>query len=345
MADEIKIESQDNTSELDILKKRIGDVEMAMGAFNPRNLAGLRTKDLQQATRANLFGDGSDGDVIISTEINLTRDMFYNNLTVEDGGIINTKSFRIFTKDQFIKKPGGIVRNNGVVGVAGSSPGAGGAGGTAVASGSLNGGVAGSSGSSGGTAGVAGTAGIDVAKSLGSPGSGGGGGGLGQSGGTPGAGGAGGSQTGTLFNKPNSFNSVYYLIDILPSIVILTLSAGAGGGGGGSGTTTPGGGGGSGSPGGMIWIAANRMFIEGSGEIQCTGGVGGNGGNSTGNDGGGGGGAGGTGGVIILIYGEKSGTGTVSVTGGAGGTGGTGWHNGANGSAGQTGKIYNIQIQ
>ena len=57
MADEIKIESQDNTSELDILKKRIDDVEMAMGAFNPRNMAGLRSKDLNQAINTLTFYD------------------------------------------------------------------------------------------------------------------------------------------------------------------------------------------------------------------------------------------------------------------------------------------------
>jgi len=365
MADEPKIESQDNTSELDILKKRIDDVEMAMGAFNPRNLAGLRTKDLQQATRSNLFGNGSDGDVVVSTEINLTRDMFYNNLTVEDGGIINTKSFRIFTKNQFIKKPGGIVRNNGNNGVAGANGvggtgdgNSGGAGGAAVVSGSLIGSVAGSAGGHGyqpyGGGPEAGVAGIAAAKSLGSAGSGGGGGGTDGLAGA-GAGGAGGSQTGTLFNITNSFLSAYYLIDILPSVIALTLSAGSGGGGGGGsndGASNGGGGGGAGSPGGMIWIAANRMFIEGSDEIQCNAGNGANGGNGfveTGNSGGGGGGgAGGSGGVIMLIFGDKTGTGTSKVAGGtagAGGTGSGGGNNGAAGAAGQTGQTYNIIIQ
>ena len=361
MADEKpKIEEQDTSSPIEELQKRMEDIEMSLGVFNPRNLGGLRTKDLQQATRANLFGDGSDGDVVVSTSINLTRDMFYNNLTVESGGIINTKSFRIFVKDQFIKKPGGILKNNGNNGANGNTT-TGGAGGVAVASGSLPGGIAGGDGGRGGNTGSYGEPGddgTDASKSLGSAGSGGGGGGNGSSGFgySASAGGDGGSQTGTVFNIINSFFSAYYLIDILPSIVALTISAGSGGGGGGgSSTTHRTSGGGAGSTGGLIWIAANRMFIEGTDEIQCDSGNGGNG--VDGNDGnpaegGGGGGAGGSGGVIILIYGEKTGTGTLSVDKGAGGTGGTGGtgvyedgHPGSPGTAGTTGKTYNIQIQ
>ena len=354
MADEPKIEEQDTLSPIEELQKRMEDIEMSLGVFNPRNLGGLRTKDLQQATRANLFGDGSDGDVVVSTSIDLTRDMFYNSLTVEAAGIINTKSFRIFVKDQFIKKPGGIVRNNGNAGDNGGDyintfgpiPG-----GAAVAAGSLPGGVAGSVGGTGSNPGNAGTVGVGTDKSLGSAGSGGGGGGAGIS--YPGgAGGSGGSQTGTIFNFPNSFSSAYYLIDILPSIVALTLSAGSGGGGGGAGTTKVGGGrdvnngGGAGSTGGMLWIASNRIFVEGVDEIQCQGGAGGDGGDGevAASHGAGGGGAGGSGGVLILIYGEKTGTGTLSVAGGAGGIGGTGLNNGVNGGVGQTGKQYLIQI-
>jgi len=361
--DETKIEYQDSPDEMEELRKRLDDIEMSLGVFNPRNMAGLRTKDLQQATRANLFGDGSDGDVVVSTEIDLTRDMFYNNLTVEEGGIINTKSFRIFAKDQFIKKPGGIVRNNGNNGTAGGdgavtpADNTGGAAGATVASGSLPGGIVSGDGGNGAkqsTAAEKGDDGTDAAKSLGSAGSGGGGGGYGTTSG--GAGGNGGSQTGTVFNIPNSFLSAYYLIDILPSIVTLTNSAGSGGGGGGGQSLSSskgyaGGGGGAGSSAGIIWIAANRMFIEGENEIQCNGGNGGDGGDAYDYgiaDGGGGGGAGGAGGVIMLIYGEKTGTGTLQISGGTGGSGGAGASGGNNGSAGgtgQTGKTYEIQIQ
>jgi len=358
--DEPKIENQEKDSPIEELKKRIEDIEMSLGVFNPRNMAGLRTKDLQQATRANLFGDGSDGDVVVSTEIDLTRDMFYNNLTVEEGGIINTKSFRIFVKDQFIKKPGGILRNNGNDGEDGKDGDAtnnnlntGGAAGATVASGSLPGGIASGAGGKGAEGATAGTAGSDADKSLGAAGSGGGGGGNALSGETGQYGGSGGSQTGTLYNILKSFSSAYYLIDTLPSIVSLTISAGSGGGGGGGCSVSAdraGGGGGAGSPAGMIWIAANRMFIEGENEIQCNGGAGGAGGDAIGasSAGGGGGGAGGSGGVIILIYGDKTGTGTLSVAGGAGGDGGSGvagGYDGSPGSVGQTGQTYEIKIQ
>jgi len=363
---EPKLEQQDSQSELDVLKKRIDELELSIGVLNPRNMAGLRTKDLQQATRANLFGDGSDGDVIVSTEINLERDMFYNNLTVESTGIINTKSFRIFVKDQFIKKPSGIIRNNGNNGGDGadgdstnSNLNIGGTAGTAVASGSLVGGLAGSAGGKGNNGGAAGNAGADAAKSLGSAGTGGGSGG--SSPGYPGwAGGNGGSQTGTVFNIPNSFSSAYYLIDTLPTISAFTISAGSGGGGGGSCNVSGdygGGGGGSGSNGGIIWIAANRIFIEGENQIQANGGNGGDGGDAYNSvsavSGGGGGGAGGSGGVIMLIYGEKTGTGTLQVAGGTGGSGGLGYASGNpypsgdgnDGTAGATGKTYLIQVQ
>ena len=357
MADEPTIEQQDTPNEIEELQKRMEDIEMSLGVFNPRNLAGLRTKDLQQATRANLFGDGSDGDVVVSTEINLTRDMFYNSLTVEAAGIINTKSFRIFVKDQFIKKPGGVLKNNGNDGGDGVPSynmikSLGGNGGAAVASGSLSGGLAGGKGAdTESVIGSPGDAGAVASKSLGSAGSGGGGGGAGSYAG--GAGGAGGSQTGTLYNIIKSFFSAYYLIDILPTVIALTISAGSGGGGSGGSdslATYGGGGGGAGGTGAMIWIAANRMFIEGTSEIQCNGGNGGDGADAryysgSANEGGGGGGAGGSGGVIILIYGEKTGTGTLQVAAGSGGAGGTGVvNNGAAGSGGAVGKTYNIQI-
>ena len=47
------------------IEKRLRDLELAIGVFNPRNMAGIRSKDLKAATRANLFGDGSDGNLTI----------------------------------------------------------------------------------------------------------------------------------------------------------------------------------------------------------------------------------------------------------------------------------------
>ncbi|MBM3131956.1 MAG: hypothetical protein FJZ95_02840, partial [Chloroflexi bacterium] len=42
------------------------------------------------------FGDGSDGDVTISADTDLTRDMYYNTLTVNSTKILSTKGYRIF---------------------------------------------------------------------------------------------------------------------------------------------------------------------------------------------------------------------------------------------------------
>lgn len=45
------------------------------------------------------FGDGSDGDVTVTSGIQLTRDMYYNNLTLSAGGSIKTKGYIIYVKN------------------------------------------------------------------------------------------------------------------------------------------------------------------------------------------------------------------------------------------------------
>ena len=85
----------------------------------------------------NVFGTGSDGDVTISSNTTLTRDMFYNNLTVNSGVTLNTGGYRIFVK--------GTLTNNGTIsrkGVDGAD------GGTALSSGTLGGSGAGGTGGS-----------------------------------------------------------------------------------------------------------------------------------------------------------------------------------------------------
>lgn len=58
-------------------------------------------------TILNYFGDGSDGDVTISTNTTLTRDMYYNNLTVNSGITLTTNNFKIFVKE--------TLTNNGTI--------------------------------------------------------------------------------------------------------------------------------------------------------------------------------------------------------------------------------------
>lgn len=344
---EIEVLKDENTISLESLNARIQEIEDSIGGLNPRNLAGIRASDLIKATVANMFGDGSDGDVEITGTTTLTRDMFYNYLTIVSGGILNPNGFRVSVKNDLIIKSGGYIKRNGNPG-GNASEGSAGTGGAALASGSLPAGEDGKVGGLyGSPTGLPGTAGDDVAKSLGNAGSGGGGGGSSPDG-SGGAGGNGGSQTGTVFNVPKSFIAAYLLLDIMPSISNLLGSAGSGSGGaGGSQSPSTGGpGGGSGSTGGFIEIFAKRIINEQEEGIQAKGGDGGNGMNgSAANSGGGGGGAGGSGGVILLIYGEKTGNGTVVATGGAKGLKGLGvgtGNNGSDGSDGLAGNIFNI---
>ena len=85
--------------------------------------------------QSSVFGDGSDGNVTISVNTTLTRDMFYENLTINSSITLTTAGYRIFVKT--------LLTNNGTISGNGASGGAGGAGGNG-------------SGAGGGTAGTAG---------------------------------------------------------------------------------------------------------------------------------------------------------------------------------------------
>ena len=84
-----------------------------------------------------IYGDGSDGDVTIAGTITLTRDMYYNNLVIPTGTILDPAGYRVFVKGT-ISGIGTIRRN----GNAGSSVAlntvTGGAAGAALNQGSLN---------------------------------------------------------------------------------------------------------------------------------------------------------------------------------------------------------------
>lgn len=286
-----------------------------------------------------LFGDYSDGDVTVSSPTTLTRDMYYNVLTVTS--TISTAGFKIYAKSVL---GGGTIQNNGSVGgnASGTTGGTGGAGATA---GSLPGGTAGSAGTS--PTGGAGVAGSAAAKCIGSVGAAGGAAGRGDQP-SGGAGGAGGTKTGTVYNQLNTPFEINSLFDISPSLAVLTVSCGAGGGGGagGSGSITSGAGGGGGGSGGLVWVAAESISNV---TLKATGG---NGGNATGGGSGGGGtwgsgggGAGGNGGVVILLYITKSSV-TETVTGGTGGSIGSdpGGGGAGAGNTGTTGVVYEVQI-
>jgi hypothetical protein len=272
-----------------------------------------------QVNDISVFGTGSDGDVVIAGTVVLTKDMYYNNLTVSAGAELKPDGYEVFVKDTLVVEATGIISSNGGVGNntrTGSSP----AGGlpahttttrrklignsTAGAQGtftSVNPGTTNSGNGSGATA-VMGTASFTIPYYLMAGNGGGSGGCHGSAGGNAqvvaktlggATGGNGGTATGTAS--------------------VATRSGASGGGGG-----------------GVVAIRCNT--IDNAGIISANGGAGGNGvtvvsSYQTGNGGGGGGGA------VYLEYrtAEGSGVGTLTANGGVAGTGGNGGTNGSNG--------------
>jgi hypothetical protein len=289
------------------------------------------------------FGDGSDGDVTISGSVTLTRDMFYNNLTISSGAVLNSAGYRIFVKAtlDLTAAPAGWLVRNGAAGSAGSGATLGAAAAT-LTSNTIGGAVSAGGGASGNTgAGVAGSgSGSPFFIGGGTLGTAGGGGGTGAGG----AGGTSGSAGSNTQSAPLRVWSPYLLLR--GAALLLGGNSGPGGGaGGGDGTNPGGGGGGGGSGGGIIFIAA-ATIARGAGTaaagIQANGGAGGQGGTrgATGNCGGGGGGAGGAGGVVVIGYGALTGataTNMIQVNGAGGGDGGNGSGTGVAGTGGRSG--------
>lgn len=296
----------------------------------------------------DIFGDGSDGTVVISSNTTLARDMFYDVLTIDNGFTLNTGGFRVFCKTSLTNN--GTIARDGVAGgnATLTTPGTAG---TALADGSIKGSVAGLAGA--GVRNTNGSNGTSVAKSLGAVGAAGG---IGDNttGADP-AGGTAGTKTGTVFNTPRNVMAAYMLYDFLPSGDNLRSSAGSGSGASGDyiGGGNFGAGGGSASPGGIVAIYSKK--ITNNGTISANGANGGNGGNgqsTAGNSGGGGGGGGASsGGVILLVYSSYTNNGTVSVAGGTGGSPGVSSFNGVLGGGtataggnGSTGTIIQLEV-
>jgi hypothetical protein len=298
------------------------------------------------------YGDGSDGDVIISSNTSLDRDMYYDNLTINSGIVLDTNGFRIFVKTK--------LTNNGTIDFSGNDA-SGTTGGTKNNDGTLSGGVAGKTGGVG-VAYENGTDGED-GESLTTIGYNGADGGDGGEADISGFGGSGGTNTKEyiciipqllgIINPLNNSTPLIKRIDAITSYNnhYLSVSSGSGAGGGGdhgNSGSVGGYGGGSGSTGGVIMIVAKE--IENNGSITNIGGNGANGSevSSSYSDGGGGGG-GGNGGNVILIYSILNNGGTVETNGGDGGSGGSGFQaggqtsdGGGGGGGGNGGAIFLI---
>jgi hypothetical protein len=247
------------------------------------------------------YGDGSDGDATISSTVTLTRDMFYNNLTITGSGVLIPAGYIIYVSGNLTIQSGGIIAANGSNGAIGSG-GNGGAGGAGAVGTTLHypiatsGSAGGNSGGVGTVNGTSGTSGVSQNTSTLAPIS------MRAGGGGGGGGGHGSSPT----NGSNSAGSLF----------------GARGGNGGATTSTTNissAGGGGGGGGGVIDVRA--YIIGNAGSIQA---LGGNGGDAQGGANGGGGGGGG-GGCISVIYHSTTGNGigTLNVNGGAAGASGS----------------------
>lgn len=257
------------------------------------------------------YPPAQDGDVTISSNTTLIRDMYYNNLVINVGATLFTNGFRVFA--QSIVCDGIIDRSgNNASGTAATA---------ALPAGTLS---IGTAGGAGGTA--AGSAGGASATSLGGAGGAGG----------AGSGGSGGAAGATTVNAATTGGvEVCYGVDRAregrnTAGTLITTGAG-GGGGGGDGVAGGAGGGG----GGFISIVSRS--ITGTGSIVA---MGGNGFTpiTGGNKGGGGGGGGG----VICTISENDVTATSLTFDVSGGAGASGTGTGTSGSNGSNGRLYHI---
>lgn len=270
---------------------------------------------MTSSTLSFFFMDGSDGNVTISGgTTTLTRDMYYDTLTIDSTGVLVPAGFCIFCKTACVNN--GIIEMNGGSGANGTAL-AGGTGGTpTTSSGEL---VSGQSGKNGGGPAANGSNAVGSSTSLGGLG-GVGGNSATQTGGTVTAGNT--LIVGRTYLENIAFWPLLFRVNAVAAIVF-GGDPGGGGSGGAGGVAAGGGGGGAG--GGWIMIVAPS--VSGSGVFQSNGGNGGDGFGGVGAGGGGGGG----GVVYILSLANSIISAQVFVNGGVGGTG---FSSGANGNTG-----------
>ena len=53
----------------------------------------------QRIGNDSIYGGGQDGTVVIASNTSLTRDMYYDNLTINSGSHLNTNGFKVFVKN------------------------------------------------------------------------------------------------------------------------------------------------------------------------------------------------------------------------------------------------------
>mgnify|MGYP001574909667 CR=1 FL=1 len=294
------------------------------------------------ANQLALFGDGSDGNVTISsnTDMAATGAKNYDNLTIDSTfNLYNDSATKmiLFIRNTLTLNGTIHMDSKGTPAVAPTQGGNGGAGGGAiiifankiVGNGTISAdggnGTTGANGGGGG-AGTASTGYFNLVDGYGATAGDGGdqysGGGAGGSCATAGGNGSAGTEGGAAPGG-TAYVPVYHksIFNTIANATSFRAQAGSSGGYGNNANQTAGGGGGAG---GIIIIVCRNM--TGTPTITATGGNGGNGNPNLVN----GGGGGGAGGLFIYIANKTL---TATLTGGTVGTGGTG---GANGTAGVT---------
>jgi hypothetical protein len=312
------------------------------------------------AMRPDIFGSGSDGNLTAAAgTTTLTRDTYYNTVTLTGTAKIVTAGFKLFILHwDASNAPAAAIDRSGNQGgdaIIGSS--AGNTGGPALPAATVAGSLVGQNGGDPVSTGNGQAGGNAATTPLGCGGTGGAGG----TGGTGGNGAGGVAGTGgPITTRPQLYDARQELAIMTASTTITQVSGGGpgggGGGGGGSGTGNSGGpAGGSGSGGGALFLRVKKLTVSASttaGACAAIGGRGGNGARSdlAGNVGGGSGGGGAGGGFIHAVVGQVVGPAVANffdASGGNGGNGATGNGTGTSGTAGgggQGGEVVLINL-
>ena len=263
------------------------------------------------------FGDGSDGNVTVTGTTTLSADMFYDRLTVANGGILDLNGYKAFARRHINLQSGSIVRNNGSDAIRATA----GSGGDA---GTLAGGGDGAAGANRGGGGGGGGGVVLLCTPI-----------ITANGAITATGGAGADGRSGI----NADRNGVHATDIDPS------NGGAGGSGGGSTSHAPGRGGAVTAPvSGIIEqpspFAPQFYGLNRSRDVLGIGGGGGGGSGAENSNQQAGGGGGGT---IIRIYRILRGSGTTDVGGGAAGS--SSGSSASNGKAGSAGKVTAIPLE
>lgn len=70
-----------------------------MGKYGISSIGGSAASSAFTSVPDEIYGSGQDGNVTISSNTTLTRDMYYSNLTIADGVHLNTAGFKVFVRN------------------------------------------------------------------------------------------------------------------------------------------------------------------------------------------------------------------------------------------------------